>query len=260
MISVAPKYSRHKAAKLVPPVPVVIPGQLTVSSNPAGAQVLVDGHHNPSWVTPFDMTGLAPGEHLVGINKLGYAAETRTIQVASGSKSFLEIQLAAVGATASVSSVPPGAQVYMDGKDTGRITPAMVPVDRFGSHTFLVRKQGYLDETATAAVQAGQTFQFAPVLHALGNTDDIKMVGKFKKMFGGGETAGMGIVSVKTQPKGAQIAINRRILDKGSPVEFYLNPGSYVIDITVSGYKSLHRVINVDRGGKMAIDEVLESE
>ena len=94
----------------------------------------------------------------------------------------------------------------MDGKDTGRITPAMVPVDHLGGHTFLVRKQGYLDETATATVQAGQTFQFAPVLHALGNTDDIKMVGKFKKMFGGGETAGMGIVSVKTQPKGAQIA------------------------------------------------------
>jgi hypothetical protein len=261
VISVAPKYSRHKAAKVViPPLPVVIPGQLTVSSNPAGAQVLVDGHHNPSWVTPFDMTGLAPGQHLVGINKLGYAAETRTIQVASGSKSFLEIQLAALGATASVSSVPPGAEVYMDGKDTGRITPAMVPVDRLGGHTFLVRKQGYLDETATATVQAGQTFQFAPVLQALGNTDDIKMVGKFKKMFGGGETAGMGIVSVKTQPKGAQIAINRRILDKVSPVEFYLNPGSYVIDITVSGHKSLHRVINIERGGKMAIDEILEPE
>ncbi len=239
VISVAPKYSRHKAAKVViPPVPVVIPGQLTVSSNQAGAQVLVDGHHNPSWVTPFDMTGLAPGQHLVGINKLGYAAETRSIQVASGSKSFLEIQLAAMGATASVSSVPPGAEVYMDGKDTGRITPAMVPVDRLGGHTFLVRKQGYLDETTTATVQAGQTFQFAPVLQALGNTDDIKLVGKFKKMFGGGETAGMGIVSVKTQPKGAQIAINSRILDRASPVEFYLNPGSYVIDITVSGHKS----------------------
>ena len=260
VISVTPKYIRHKAAKLVPPVPVVIPGQLAVSSNPAGAQVLVDGHHNPSWITPFDMTGLAPGQHLVGINKLGYAAETRTIQVASGSKSFLEIQLAAVGATAAVSSVPPGAQVYMDGKDTGRITPAMVPVDHLGSHTFLVRKQGYLDETATGTVQAGQTFQFAPVLRALGNTDDIKLVGKFKKMFGGGETAGMGIVSIKTQPKGAQIAINRRILDKGSPVEFYLNPGSYVVDISVSGYKSLHRLINVDRGGKMAIDEILEPE
>ena len=79
----------------------------------------------------------------------------------------------------------------------------MVPVDRLGGHTFLVRKQGYLDETTTATVQAGQTFQFAPVLQALGNTDDIKMVGKFKKMFGGGETAGMGSVSVKTQPKGA---------------------------------------------------------
>jgi hypothetical protein len=239
---------------------VVIPGQLTVNSTPEGAQVLVDGHHNPNWLTPYDMTGLVPGQHLVSISKLGYAPETRTIEVASGSKSFLVVQLAALGAAAFVTSMPPGAQVFMDGKDIGRATPAQIQVDHLGGHTFLVRKQGYLDETATSNLQAGQTFQFAPVLRALGNTDDIKMVGKFKRMFGGGETAGMGIVSIKTQPKGAQIAVNRHILDKGSPVDFYLNPGSYLIDITVSGYKSSHRVINVDRGGKFAIDEVLEPQ
>ncbi len=70
----------------------------------------------------------------------------------------------------------------------------------------------------------------------------------------------MGSVSVKTQPKGAQIVVNNRVLDKGSPTEFYLNPGNYVIDVTLSGYKTIHRVVNVDKGGKVVMDETLEKE
>jgi hypothetical protein len=70
----------------------------------------------------------------------------------------------------------------------------------------------------------------------------------------------MGVVSIKTNPKGAQIAVNRRIVDKASPVDFYLNPGNYMVDISMSGYKDLHRVINVDKSGKVVIDETLERQ
>ena len=89
----------------------------------------------------------------------------------------------------------------------------------------------------------------------------MKTVGKFKKMFGGaGDTSGMGMVSVKTQPKGAQVAVNNRMLDKQSPVDFYLSPGNYVVDISASGYKSIHRVITVDKSGKVVIDDILDRE
>ncbi len=67
----------------------------------------------------------------------------------------------------------------------------------------------------------------------------------------------MGVVSIKTQPKGAQIMVNNRVLDKTSPFDFYLNPGTYVIDVTMSGYRSVHRVINVEEGEKVAIEETL---
>ncbi len=257
-VSVKPRYNTKRKAK--PQPAVVVPGQLTINSTPEGAQVQVDGSNDPGWVTPFNLTGVAPGQHTVSITRAGYAPENRVIDVASGSKSFLVVQLAQLAATVSVTSEPAGAAVFIDGKDTGRLTPAQISVDKPGSHTLLVRKQGYLEETTTVNLQAGQAFHFAPTLRALGTTDDIKMGGKFKKMFGGRETAAMGTVSLKTQPKGAQIAVNRRVLDKVSPVEFYLNPGTYVIDVTISGYKTLHRVINVDKGGKVAIDETLERE
>jgi serine/threonine protein kinase len=261
VISVRPKKMKPRAAKVLPPpTSAIVPGQLSISSTPGGAQVLVDGHHNPSWLTPFDLAGLAPGQHLVSVSKAGYAMENRTIEVGSGSKSFLVVELAPLGATALISSVPTGAEVFMDGRDTGRATPAQVPVANLGSHIFTVRKDGYLEETTTTSLQAGQSFQYAPVLRALGVTEDIKVGGKLKKLFGGADTAGMGAVSVKTQPKGAQISVNRHVLDKGSPADFYLNPGNYIIDISLSGYKDVHRLITVDRSGKVVVDEVLDRQ
>jgi hypothetical protein len=259
-VRVTPKYNRKKT-KAAPVALAVIPGQLTINSTPEGAEVRLDGRSDPSWITPFNLAGLAPGQHSVVVARAGYASESRSIDVASGSKSFLVVQLAALTATVAVSSEPAGAQIFVDGKDTGKITPAQFGVDKPGAHTFLVRKQGFLEETSTATLQPGQTFRFAPTLKALGSTDEIKIGGgKFKKLFGGGDTAGMGTVSIKTQPKGAQVAVNNRIVDKFSPVDFYLNPGTYVIDITMSGYKPIHRVIEVQKGSKVAMDESLDHE
>jgi hypothetical protein len=180
--------------------------------------------------------------------------------VGSGSKSFISVQLGQLTATVSVSSDPTGVAVWIDGKDTGRVTPAQISVDKPGNHSFVFKKQGYLDETTSANLQVGQTFHLSPSLRPLANADNVKIGGKFKKLFGSSETAGMGAVSIKTQPKGAQIAINNRIVDKNSPVELYLDPGNYVLDITMSGFKSIHRVITVEKNGKVAIDESLDRE
>jgi eukaryotic-like serine/threonine-protein kinase len=261
-VSVTPKYNKNKKKTKIQPVaaPAIIPGQLTINSTPESAEVRIDGRSDPGWVTPFNLPGLAPGQHSVIVSRAGYAPETRTIDVASGSKSFLVIQLAQLMAGAAITSQPAGAQIFVDGKDTGRVTPAQVSVDKAGPHTFLVKKQGFLEESSTTSLQAGQVYHFAPTLRALGSADDIKLGGKFKKIFGGGDTAGMGAVNIKTQPKAAQVAVNNRILDKFSPVDFYLNPGTYVIDITLSGYKPIHRVIEVQKGGKIAVDENLERE
>jgi len=139
------------------------------------------------------------------------------------------------------------------------VTPSQITLEK-GTHTILVRKPGYLDETTSVTGQPGQTVHFASTLRALGNADDLKTVGKFKKLFGNGATAGMSKVNVKTTPKGAQIAVNRRMVEKTTPLEFLLNPGNYVVDITLSGYKPVQKVITVEQGGNVAIDETLQPQ
>jgi hypothetical protein len=210
-------------------------------------------------MSPYNIAGLAPGQHSVTVSKPGYGSESRTIEVASASKSVLVIQLVQLATQVSVASDPPGATIIVDGRDSGHVTPMQLAVDKPGSHTLLLRKAGYLDETTTANLQSGQTFRYAPTMHPLGQTDDIKTVSKLKRVFGG-DASSMGVVSIKTNPKGAQIAVNRRIVDKASPADFYLNPGTYIVDITFPGYKDLHRVITVDKGGKVVIDETMERQ
>jgi hypothetical protein len=232
---------------------------MAIDSTPQGAQVQIDGKTDPSWVTPFTLSGVVAGPHSVTVSKPGYSTDTRTVDVTSGSKSFVVTHLAQLMATLSVTSSPAGGNVYVDGKDTGKTTPAQVSLDK-GQHVVLVRKSGFIDETTNAQFTLGQTVSFSPTLRPLGNVDDIKTVGKMKKIFGGGAAQGMGTVSIKTQPKGAQVAVNQHMLDKNSPVDFMLDPGNYVVDITLSGYVSIHKIITVDKGGKAVIDEVLKHE
>jgi eukaryotic-like serine/threonine-protein kinase len=243
------------------PAPVVIPGQALIDSTPQGAQFQVDGKSDPSWVTPFTVVNLGPGKHVVSVSKAGYSSDIRSVEVAAGSKSSLVLHLAPINALMVVNSTPAGASVILDGKSTGRVTPAQFAVEK-GNHTVLLRKQGYLDETAAADLGPGQNFQYSPALRALGNVEEMRTVGKFNKMFGrgGDATAGMGTISIHTQPKGAQIAINQRLLEKLSPVDVMLGPGNYVVDITLTGFRPVHKVVNIDKGGKTAVDEILERE
>lgn len=256
---VDPKSHNKKKGKAVTSAPAIVAGQLEVDSTPAGAQIQVDGQG--MGITPFNLAQLNPGQHTVTISKPGFTPETRTVNVASGSHSMISVQLSSLTATLAANSNPAGASVWVDGRDSGKITPAQIAIDKAGSHSLTFKKQGYLDETASVNLQIGQTTHVSPELRALGQTDEIRIGGgKFKKIFGGADTAGMGAVSVKTQPKGAQVAVNNRIVDKMSPVDFYLNPGNYVIDITASGFKAVHKVVTVEKNGKVVIDESLDRE
>jgi hypothetical protein len=166
-----------------------------------------------------------------------------------------------MNALVAVNSTPVGASIIIDGRATGRVTPAQFAVEK-GSHTVLLRKDGYLDETVTADLGPAQNFQYAPVLKALGKTEDMRTVGKFNGLFGrgGDSAAGRGSIIVRTQPRGAQVAINQRILDKTSPVGVMVGAGNYIVDITLTGYKPIHKVVSVDRGDRTAVVETLEPQ
>jgi len=251
----------HRRAPAPVATPAVIAGEAQIDSSPQGAPFQVDGKGDPSWVTPFNVTGLSPGKHIISANKPGYSSEIRSIDVAAGSKSSLLFHLSPVNALLVVNSTPAGANVAIDGRPTGRRTPAQFAMEK-GSHTVLLRMEGYVDETVTADLAPGQNFQYAPVLKALGNIEDMRTVGKFSGLFGrpGESAAGKGSMIIRTQPKGAQVSVNQRVLDKTSPVGVVVRAGNYIVDITLTGFKPIHKVVNVEPGDRTAINETLEPQ
>jgi eukaryotic-like serine/threonine-protein kinase len=256
----APAKPRTSRKRTSAPTPVIIPGQLALDSTPAGAQVQIDGATDPSWVTPFTLTNLQPGQHSVTTSKSGYSTDSRTINITAGNRATAQIHLTQLMATLVVKSDPVGASIYVDGRDTNAKTPAQVGIDK-GSHVVLVRLSGYLDETMSGQFALGQTYNFTPSLRQLGNVDSIKTVGsKMSRLFGGKGQPGQATVTIRTQPKGAQVAVNGHMLDKSSPVDVAIDPGNYVIDITLSGYAPVHKIITATKSGKVVIDEALQTQ
>ena len=252
-------HSRGRSAHRKAAVAAIIPGQLAIDSTPQGAQVQLDGRGDASWVTPLALANLQPGQHSITVTKPGYTTDSRTVNVTSGNRATAIVHLAKLMATLVVKSDPPGASIYIDGRNMGTKTPGQISVDK-GQHVVLVRMSGYLDETMSAQFALGQTFNFSPTLRLLGNTDNLKTVGKMSKLFGGRAQAGQAILSIRTQPKGAQIAINQHLLEKSSPADVLLDPGNYVIDLTLTGYAPLHKVITADKGDKVVVDEVMQRQ
>jgi len=252
--------SRNAGRKKARAAAVVLPGQLAVDSTPAGAQVQVDGASDASWVTPFALTNLQPGQHSLMVSKAGYATDSRTVNVTSGNRTSANIRLAQLMATLLVKSDPPGANIYVDGRDMGTKTPAQVSVDK-GQHLVLVRMSGYLDESQSGQYTLGQTYSFTPTLRPLGNTDNIKLAGgKMSRLFGGKAQPNQATVSIHTSPKGAQVSINRHMVEKNTPLDLILDPGNYEVEIELSGYAPIKKIVTATQGGKVLIDETLQQQ
>jgi len=45
-----------------------------------------------------------------------------------------------------------------------------------------------------------------------------------------------------------------------SPLGVVVGPGNYIVDITLTGFKPIHKVVSVDKGYRAAIDEILERQ
>ncbi|MGZ4889777.1 MAG: PEGA domain-containing protein, partial [Candidatus Angelobacter sp.] len=235
-----------KAARNAPAAPVAPPapseGQLIVSSMPMGATVEIEGRTGQSWKAPQTVPGLAAGTYKVTFNMPGYATETRSVQVAGGARTPLDVRMTAVKGFVTVASKPAGAAIWINGKDTGKVTPIEFLVEP-GAQSIVVRKQGYLDAATELKLVAGQSVNYAPSLMVAGRTDNIRLVGSggVGKLFGNnGAGSGMARIEIKSEPKGAQVTINGTPLQKTTPLEIQVEAGNYDITIQKDGFKPVH--------------------
>lgn len=248
-----PAVSELTATEIAPSI-----GEMLISSAPAGAMVEIEGRPEQSGRTPLDVGSLIPGVYKVTLRKNGYAPEARQIEVSAGKRASLEVELNPTQGFVTIAGTPAGAHILVNGRDTGKLTPAELLLDPATQH-ISVHKEGYLDAQTDLNVVAGETFSYAPDLKVAGRTDDIKTVGGgFLKIFGrGGPGHGAGQIDIKTEPKGAQIIINGATFAKSTPVVLQVEAGNYDITLQKPGYQPVHKIVTISGEEKLRIDAIL---
>lgn len=250
---------KGKQQKLPAVVTSALPtfGEISVNSDPEGAQFQLDGRSDARFVTPATIGQLSPGRHTVTYSKAGYRSESVATEVVAGSRATVMTRLSHQGGTVSISSVPAGGSIFVDGRDTGKVTPAQMSVPS-GQHAISVKTVGYLEYSSSVTLADGQSQSLAPTLVPLARVTEIKL--KKGGLFGGRGDKNMGTVSVRTNPAGAVVMVNGQLAPKATPVEFSLNPGGYEVVIELRGYRSIKRNVVVEAGAKNSVDETLEQQ
>jgi hypothetical protein len=230
-------------------------GDLKVTSSPEGVKVLVDGSAENGGTTPATIGKLSPGSHQLAFSKSGYVTELRTVEITAGKTSELNVTLEQAPAVLSVSSMPPGAEILVDGKDTGKVTPVQFPVEP-GVHSVLLRKPTFEQAETTMNMHSGESYSFAPSLRP---TKDSPL-GAFKHIFGGGDSSGRGVLDVRTKPKGAEVWIDGVLLPRKTPTRTPMQPGTYHVTLRKEGFKPLEKTVVIQKGEPLQVDETLEKQ
>jgi len=197
----------------------------------------------------------------VVFTKTGYVSQTRTVESNAGKNLDVVADLVPAVSTIVVNSNPQNASIWLDGRDSGMVTPAQLTVDK-GIHRISVRKSGYKDAATETTLAEGQTASFSPVLLSVAqHTDDGPGSNPLRRIFGMDTVPeGKGLVHVRTSPEGATIVVDGRVAPKHSNARWPAEPGIYTIALQMDGYKTIHRNIRVQKGKISNLDEILEKQ
>jgi hypothetical protein len=139
-----------------PPAAVASTGRLEIGSDPAGAQVSVDGA--PRGTTPLTIAAIAPGDHTVAISS-GSGTITRRVTVAAGNTATIFASVTAAGTAAGWVAIkaPIDLEIYQAGRLAGTTAfdRLMLPAGRHELE--LVNADLQFRRTVTVQVVPGNT-------------------------------------------------------------------------------------------------------
>lgn len=147
-------------AYLVPDQPQPRTGSLNIVTSPKGADIYVDGIYIAE--SPYIVTSLASGSHILRLYKAGYDEYLSTVTVNGGQQTPISVSFTAQQKTVGsieVASTPAGSSLYLDGNYRGQ-TPYGGYFDLTsvlqGTHTLLIRQTDFQDYTQAVYVKGGE--------------------------------------------------------------------------------------------------------
>ncbi|MFK7990710.1 MAG: PEGA domain-containing protein [Sandaracinaceae bacterium] len=230
-----------------PPEPVAAhaPGVIQVSSTPDGAAIWIDGDRR-SERTPAAIEHLPIGAtYSVKLTQSGFAPHVERVELTEDApQQQLDITLqrpdASNFAVVRVRTVPAGAHVLLDGRDTGQVTPATVPeVTPVERHTLALALDGYETRNETLSLEAGQVAELSFELE--------------RRPLAENES----ILRVTTEPQTARLRFDGQWHDEGSPYEFRVPTRRYTINVEAPGFRDHEQSVALEGGEASEVEVTL---
>nr|QNO49563.1 hypothetical protein HIGBABBE_00036 [Methanosarcinales archaeon ANME-2c ERB4] len=122
--------------------PTTPEGSISITTEPSGASVDLDGTHMGK--TPLPLEDVVSGSHTIKLTKHGYNSKTLTLSLSAGGVENIRESLEPLTGSIAVSSDPCGADIHLDGVYRGT-TPKTISDVLIGSHTIRLYKKDYKD-------------------------------------------------------------------------------------------------------------------
>ena len=190
---------------------------VTIFVKPQDANITIDG----KTVQNGKAVELSKGSHRLVIKKEGYKSIAKTISVSKNNVVFnyslSEVDLQPV----QIKSVPGGARIYLDNIEKGLTDDGYFLYP--GTYHLKLTKNGYVEinKTITVSEDGNNTFAFKLLKNS-------------------------GILKLNVTPASARILINQKEFTGKSTIE--LTPGTYDLEISLTGYLSQRESIEIERG------------
>ncbi len=197
-----------------------LPGNLEVRSELDEIAVSIDDR--PAGTVPGTISDIARGTHLLEFSKYRYFPSQQEIEIEGlGRTQTLTVELAPAWGQMRFSSVPAGAQLYIDERLVGQ-TPITAEVLETGSDASLSAR-GYKTWRKRVSVQAGTEAEHPPVQLIVAD----------------------GTLDIRSAPAGAHVTIDNEFRGT-TPLSVPLSPlREHRVELLLEGYRKATRNVNV---------------
>ena len=193
-------------------------GSLFLQSVPNGAQIFISGE-NTNKTTPEGIVNLEQGDYECTLKLQGYLDTTFNVSIVKNQRIDKTVILKKFSESGSIflESLPAGAQIFLSGINTNKVTPSAIENLDEGPHQFTLKLNGYNDTTFNAAIIKNQQV-----------SKNITLVKKIST----------GSLLSQSTPSGAQIflsGINTNMFTPSTVED--LEEGSHQFTLRLNGYK-----------------------
>jgi len=212
-------------------------GSISVCSTPSGAGISFDDVPTNE-ITPYAIQNVDPGYHTIKLTLEGYQDWKEKVSVTAGKTVEIDATLAPISGSATVTSTPSGAAIYVEtysGDDYIGDTPYTDTAVAPGDYTITLTLAGYQNWRKEVQVTGGETAYVDATLDQA-----------------------TGSISASSTPSGAGISFDGVPINEITPYAIQnVDPGNYTIKLTLEGYQDWTEAVTVTAGKTVEIDATL---